>query len=344
MRRSGPLRRGLDMASLREGVSGPGMDTRTWLSYATVADDVQVEFDPDYGPLVTVALQPNKTLQRCRVLGDVAGDGEASYYPFVAGDEVLVLLPEGSERAGAVIIGRLNNSIDKFPTNVGGQDPAKNAFGFRRTKAPMIHESAGPMMWRSAISGAFLAIDTKGTVTLRDGQGGALQMSADAFSYQGPGSSPEFLFQLDLTGHRMTMQVGDALFTLAGSKASPQANAIATSGALSLSTAGNPSAEHAVSTEAVFNILSLVFDALATVLAPIGVPLTGTALGLLLKYPVASTTFLAAAPVLLNAEPFNPIMASAIFAAFQSASQKPPGVVGVGQTAPGIGCPGLIVG
>lgn len=339
-----------DMRTVGEGLSYPGIDPREWVSYGTVSDEDPVTFDPDFGPLVSVVLQPSKRVVICRVVQKYAGDGEGEYYPWVAGDEVLVVMPGGESRGGPVILGRLSNSIDAWPIdNVGGQNPQSNAFGFERTKAPFIKEVAGPYMLRSALSGAFLSIDSKGTLTLRDGDGAALQMSSSMFGYQGPsasgpGTAPAMLFQLDLTGHRMTMQVDDALFTLSGSKASPKVNAIATTGALSISVAGQPPAEHVTTTEAVANIISQVFNTFGTAIALASPgPLSGAALGAAMQDPAFASVL--AGAITLAAVSTLPTFAgavpAAIASAFASATQKPAGVPGQGQLKPGIGCVGL---
>src|SRR5579859_785093 len=124
------MARFFDHAQYANAFRRPGMDTRQWVSYGTVDADTSdakaIQFKDDdgnpspYGPLVSVTLQPSGVSLPCRVLGQVAGNGEADYFPFLAGDEVLVLLPEGDERAGAVIVGRLNQEIDAWPLIVAG--------------------------------------------------------------------------------------------------------------------------------------------------------------------------------------------------------------------------------
>src|SRR5258708_21906914 len=110
---------GVDQLSLNDGVAAPGADTRQWVSYGVVDDDQEdqksVTFDADHGPLVSVTLQPSGIPVVCRVAGWCAGNGEAEYFPFVSGDEVVVHVPEGDERAGCIITGRCNSQIDRFP-------------------------------------------------------------------------------------------------------------------------------------------------------------------------------------------------------------------------------------
>jgi hypothetical protein len=348
-RRSRRVRSTIDQSTVAEAVSHAGIDPREWLTSGTVVDDVPVEYDEDLGPLVTVVCQPSKKVVRCRVAQSLTGDGEGEVYPWVAGDEVLVAIPEGMMRGNCIIIGRLNNTNSKHPKNIAGQDPSTNSFGYRSQRAPYVVEVAGPYLVRSSLTGSMFGLDKNGGVVLRDGQGAGLVMAADHFTYQGPGGSgpgttPDLLFQLDLTNHRMTMQVGDALFTLSGSQASPQANAIAVPGDISVINSGNPAHEHVATTESVVNFIVRVFDALALVLntPPLSVtPLTGASLGAILKDPVFATTVMQAAIPLAANLPMNPVLGAAITAAFGSATQKPPGIPGTGQLSPGLGCPGF---
>ncbi len=271
----------------------------------------------------------------------IAGDGEAEYHPFVEGDGVVVAMMGGSIR-DCVIIGRLCSKRAPFPSSsVGGQDPTKNVIGFTRRRTPYIQENAGPLMLREAMSGAFLSIDEKGVVTLRDGQKAALQLTPDAFGYQS--GDAQTLMQLDVTGGRFTLQVQDALLTLSSSSASPEVSAIAVPGQLSIGTGANPAAEHAVSTEAVYSIVVSVFTALAAQLALLIGPLSGPALAAIFAPPAFSNVTLPASLLLANV-PLSAPFATALQAAFQAQGQKPPGVPGQGQLKPGLGCASLLVG
>jgi len=230
-----------DFGAMAEAMRGAGNDTRQWISYGTVeaaqkvgVETVEpVEFDTDgMGPLVNVRLQPSNKPVRCRVAASIAGNGEGSYHPFVTGDEVIVAIPGGDERSGCVIFGRLSNTIDKFPTDsIAGQDPTKNTFGFERRRTPFLQEYGSSYMLRVAGCGAFFLISADtGTITLRDGSKGALQMGPDIFGYmegtrQVGGDStptPTALFQLDLTGRRVTLQMDDARLMLNSSSSDQQ--------------------------------------------------------------------------------------------------------------------------
>jgi hypothetical protein len=340
----------MDQRTIAEAFVFPGSDPRQWVSYGTVDDDDPVTFDPDYGPLVAVTLQPSNKSVHCRVAMPFAGNGEGEYHPFVAGDEVIVLIPEGDERADCAIVGRFTNSIDKFPLeSVGGQDPTKNNFGFRRYRTPFVEEAAGPWMIRQATTGALLSIDKNGSLTFRDGAKDVLQMSADVFGFQSADS--KFLMQLDLTGGRLTLQVDDALLTMTSSHASPQQSAIAVPGMFKLSAKANPAGEHVLTTEALGNVLAALMTTISTLftaaIAPLVTPAPGAPLGALISAPLAIAllpTTVAAAMTTAAAAPLNPAIAAAIFAAFSAGAQKPPPVPGSGQLLPGIGSPGFLTG
>lgn len=116
------------------------MDPRQWISMGTIDEDSEdarsIRFNDDdgaplpTGPLVTVTLQPSGITVTCRVASFIAGVGESAWFPFQQKDEVIVAIPQGSERAGPVILGRLNQALDTFPAVVAGQDTSKNTFDF----------------------------------------------------------------------------------------------------------------------------------------------------------------------------------------------------------------------
>lgn len=230
-------RNDFDAATMSASIARPGIDPRQWVSYALVSPQQNVdgevidsvEFDDELGPLVNCKLQPSNISMRCRIAQRFAGAGEAEYSPFIEGDELLVVILEGLEAAGGVIIGRLNNSIDTFPLeSIAGQDPTGNKFAFERRRTPFIQEYAATYMIRIASHGGFILLSDNGTITLRDGSKGALQMGPDAFSYMEgvPGENnpdgtptPTMLFQLDLTGRRLNLQVDDATLQMNSSDA-----------------------------------------------------------------------------------------------------------------------------
>jgi hypothetical protein len=189
-----------DSATMADLFSFPGADTRQWVSYGIVDDDVQggdhaVRFTDDsnnplpQGVLVTVKLQPSGITVVCRVGMHAAGVGEGEYSPFSPGDEVVVAIPEGNERAGCVILCRLTNSYDVFPTTVAANDVTQNNISFKRTLTPFIHESGGTYTIRSASTGATLSLGIQAPasnptalsgVALGDGLGNQILLTPSA--------------------------------------------------------------------------------------------------------------------------------------------------------------------
>ncbi len=242
----------------------PGSDTRQWVSYgvvdATSSDDETaqdvVEFTDDYGPLVSVMLQPSGIPVRCRVAQQAAGDGEGEWHPIIAGDEVLVVIPDGDETSGCVIIGRLSNSRSKFPTLVAGSDARKNNTVFRRTRTPYIHEVAGGHITRHATTGAFYGFDDKGNLTFANGDKSGFFMRADFVGLQSPDAS--VLIQLNLADKQILLEANGSRFIVDG-----DASTFITSGVLTLATSGELSHGHAVTLEQLMSILANFLAALA---------------------------------------------------------------------------------
>jgi hypothetical protein len=339
----------LDQSTAAQAFRQPGIDPRQWVSIGLVTaggqDDDIVVFDEDEGQvLVRVLLEPTKVQVFARVGAQVAGNGEAEYFPFVEGDEVVVVIPEGDERAGAVIISRLNNGIDKFPMqSVAGQDPTTNSFAFRRTRTPFVDERAGPILLRSALTGAMFSIDSSGVITLRDGESSAFQMSPDVIGIQGPSSDdspPEFLMQLNLTDRQFSLQVGDAVLNLSASDATPSAiNLLQVPNNLALSAGGNASSEHLMTTEAFWHCLQHAMNVIAGAVSGQGA-LTGPGLAGVLNLLGTSGIFPAAIAT-AAITPMVPTVAAPINTGFAAMPQKLPSTT---QLSPGLGSATINVG
>lgn len=346
--------RDFDHATMGEAFARPGMDPRMWVSYGRVElptegegggeEGQTVEFDQEDGQLyVNVTLKPTDTPVRCRVGMPAAGPGEAQYFPFCGGEEVLVAIPEGNVRAGCVILCRLNNTLDPFPfASVGGGDPTQNATGIFRTKTAFTLESGASVQIRSASAGAMLLLSGEGTVTLRDGGANVLQLSPDVFGFQN--GDGDVVMQIDLNDLRYTLQVGQAAVTLSGdaSGQTPQ-SLLQVPSTLAVGTVGlsiNTAAEHVLTTEALFNLLTNLFAQIA--IANPG-PLTGVTLS-------AAYLLAAAAGIpLASVSPQVPTIGAALAAAFSSpamvlAKTNPLSVAPGYQTLPGIGCAGFLSG
>ncbi len=273
--------------AFRELGSHAGADTRAWTSYGIVEPDGSggehsVRFNDgagnplQHGVLIDVKLQPSGNVVPCRVANQCAGNGEGEYHPFGPGDEVLVCIPEGDERAGCVIIGRLNQSHDVFPTTVGGMDVTTNTFGFKRHIAPFIVEVGSGYTIRSAATGASLTVDQTGQWFLTDGDGSQLAMTADVVQLMTPENLSGIQMNVAddvvlITADTVSLVLDDAL----GSK-------FQSSNVLSISTCGNPGLNHVTTVEGVAQILSGLLLTLGTIFASALVgPVIGAELALL---------------------------------------------------------------
>lgn len=246
----------------------PGMDTRSWVSYGTVDQGTpeqppiifkDADGNPNpYGPQVMVTLQPSGISVPCRIANAIAGDGEAEYYPYVPGDEVLVLIPEGDERAGCAIVGRLNQELDAFPLVVAGQDVTKNTFGFRRVRTPFIVETASSYLIRSALTGSQIGIDQEGKVIINDGDQGSLAIGPEAIGLSsGDGESFVTIFPASKETY---LGAGTSTFLL---KSGGESKFIS-DGAISFATLGGSPNGTAVTAEQVVAIIMNVLAQLAT--------------------------------------------------------------------------------
>lgn len=363
--------RPIDARSLGEALSYPGIDPRTWISYATVDGD-PVDHDDELGYLIPITLQPSQVQQTAVVGQQIAGDGEGEHWPFVEGDTVLVAIPHGMERGGPVIFCRLSNARAKPPKIVAGQLAGKNNLSYRKTRTARLEEYGDRWTVRSAVSEALISIETTGTITLRDGGKGALQLSSDAFAYQG--GNPDIpgqlcVLQFDLPAVRATIAAGEAQLTLSSIASTPSFplssnSLLSVPSNLQISSGGNLAAEHAASAESVANFLlqfeTLFLTAMGTAFGAMGTPL-GASLGAFgAGFTTAWTTamstafaaFVSSLPTTIAGAastaavtPQIPAVASAIFAAFLAQPPKvTPGVPGVGQPTPGLGAAATLIG
>jgi len=313
--------------------SHPGADTRQWGTWGTVMadpknpDQASVRFTKSDGTplssgvLVDVVLQPSAIPVQCHVLGQVAGDGEADYYPFAAGDAVFVLVPEGDERAGCAIVGRGTNKFDAWPKSVAGADPTTNKFGFRRMRTPYIIETAASYLIRSAATGAQIGIDATGQVVVGDATGSSLFFSPDVASFQ----LKDGTAGLQLDAHELSAKL------LAGGsilKVDDQKSAFQSAGTFKFELAGEGAFGHAVTVEQVLGILGAFIKAAALASVPPGPPGAAglAAFFVAMAVPGAFAPILAAASKL----PLDP----AVQAALAAALATPPDPTG---TLPGVG-------
>lgn len=176
-----------DQATLKLPFGGPGADTRQWLSYGTVLEEGNGQKSVTYvdgQQYVRVRLHPSELVVNARVLCKVAGAGEGESHPFVEHDEVLVAVPQGNERAGCVVLGKLNNALDAMPGVVAGNDTSNNAFTWTRTRTARAVESFGGDVVRDAKSGTYYGIGPDGGFSISTTDGGFLTVGPDSLGMQ----------------------------------------------------------------------------------------------------------------------------------------------------------------
>ena len=310
--------------------SAPGADTRQWTSIGIVDADTpqqrSVTFTTEYGPLVNVTLQPSGVPVVCRVAHEVAGNGEGEWFPFLAGDEVVVIIPEGAEDAGCVIVGRLNQEIDAWPSTVAGQDATTNTFGFRRLRTPYVIETAASYVIRDATTGAFISIKD-GALTLGNSDNAFMALSASIIGFQN--GTADVLMHIDVEASQVVVEAKGTKFVVDGMTSS-----FYTTGTLALGTSGNVAAEHATSIEAMANLVAGLLSVLGVAAA--GGPVALAAFLAAFTTPAAAQAQAAAILPLIAALPLSPAITAAIAAAM--ATPKVPG------TIVGVGAPGLLIG
>lgn len=310
---------------------------KLWVSHGLVAPESDgqksVLFDDEQGnplpyPVVMVILQPSGTTVPCRVASPVAGVGEGTWVPFIDGDEVLVAVAEGHERAGCVIIGRLNQRLDAWPRRVAGQDATANTFSFRRTIPPHIEETVGGYLIRSAKTGAFLGIDTAGQVTIANGDAAQLHIGADFLGLATADTT--VTVQLNPSSQTLYLQGNTATITLDDK----DGVTILTPKQLIVGSAGFQPTGHAVTAE---QVLVLIVATLMAYSAAIGAgspgALTGAGLAALFATPVLTNPVLATALLTAQTLPIDPTLTAALQVAM-SVTPDP--------TVPSYGKPGFL--
>lgn len=249
-----------DHALFGEAFARPGMDPRQWVSYATVdratPSQPSVSFGGPYGPMVNVTLQPSGISCPARCSSFVAGAAEGEWYPFVEGDEVVCLIPEGDTRGGVVIVGRCNQELDEWPTVVGGVDATQNKIGFRRMRAPYVVEVAASYLIRSVLTGAQLGISPEGNVIIADGNGGSLVLGTDALGLAN--EEGDAFVNLFPAAKQVYLGADTATFLLDAAESK-----FISQGAISFATLGGSSNGHGVTAEQVVALIANVITACA---------------------------------------------------------------------------------
>jgi hypothetical protein len=318
------MTRAFDWGTAPQAMSVPGIDPRQWVSFATVDQETDsqksVEFTDEYGPLVSVTLRPSGTPARCRVAHEVAGNGEGEWFPFIGGDEVIVLVPEGDETAGCTIVGRLNQEIDAWPKQVAGMDSTANNFAFRRLRTPYVIETAASYLIRSATTGAFMGISQTGALTFSNADNAFLALGADLLGMQN--ADGDVLLQIDVGAKQIVLEAAGTKMVLDAA-----ASSLYTTGTLALGTSGNQASEHATSVESVLVLLEALLTAIGSTMPG---PLTGAGLAAA-AIPLVGAAVTAAAALPLDPAVVLPALTAAL------AVPKVPGAT------PGVAAPGLLI-
>lgn len=318
------MRSHIDLQTLRSLTA----DQRQWISYGTIckkSEDGQesVEFDTEYGQVfVHVSLQPSGVEVRARVASHVAGNGEGSYFPFIEGDEVIVVVPEGNERSGCCVIGRLNNSVDKFPTLISGNEVKDNKIAFVRTRTPYVVETAASYVIRHATTGAAIGIDSTGGLIINGGDKAFLAIKPDLIGLQN--GDGDCLIQIGVAEKYIAIEAQGTKLRLMPDGIST----LLTPGIFGIGTAGSSPVGHACTIEQVVSLLNTLF-------LQIGISQPGTLVGAALAGSI--TGILSSAIATSAVTPMLPPLTGAL----QGAMSIPPDPLGI---KPGCGIAGFLIG
>lgn len=113
----------IDVSRLADAVARPGIDPRTWVSYAVCTSEPYFETTAGQQDcFVDIYLMPSGVQETARVGSIYAGNGFGLWTPLHKDDEVLVCAPSGDPDEGLVVTQRLWSPSDPPP-----QEAADNA-------------------------------------------------------------------------------------------------------------------------------------------------------------------------------------------------------------------------
>lgn len=158
--RSNARTRRPDVGRIRESVSGPGIDTRSWIAAARIDDDPDaIQFLPGFGWVADVTFHSGALMGEgpvpCRVLSAFGSPNEGTSCPVSRGAEVLVAITDGDLGVQPVILGYLHNpTTDPLPTSVNGQpvnEGTAETTVFAKTNEGLNAEFGGPVRVSSSV-------------------------------------------------------------------------------------------------------------------------------------------------------------------------------------------------
>lgn len=110
-----------DVRRLAESLAADGVDTRVWVTVATVDDDPDAFEVTDQGVYVDVTSQPDGKPLRCRWGLAFVDDQGAVFWPPVAGMEVVCLFSQGDENEAPTCYPSSHGGSRLFPREVNGR-------------------------------------------------------------------------------------------------------------------------------------------------------------------------------------------------------------------------------
>lgn len=148
------IRTRIDVGRLREAISGPGMDPRSWALLARV-DDVEdaIRLEQGLGWIVDVTVTGGQLDGEgpipCRVAWSYAGEDAGRSEPVERGTQVLVVLPDGDANGTPVIVGVLSTPDKPPPASINGDEVSEQyALSTHYLRTPHNVEQEVGSVWR----------------------------------------------------------------------------------------------------------------------------------------------------------------------------------------------------
>ncbi len=197
IRRTG---RRVDLGKLSSAVSRPGIDPRCWVTLAQVTD---VGFDAAEGFYVDVEFLPTGEQQCCLLGSQYAGEGYGQAALPQVDDVVVVVVPNGDQSAGPVVIARLWNAADT--------PPADGSSGTNPTEDYLLRIRAGTnyTLRASGAGGVSVITEGAGDVVIAADGAGKVKLGTSALQ---PAVLGNTLYAwMESVAHRLLILEADAL-------------------------------------------------------------------------------------------------------------------------------------